>query len=47
MELVREVVDGSFGNVRWLLHTADAQDLYARIGFTPGPPPYPLMERGP
>jgi GNAT superfamily N-acetyltransferase len=46
MELVREIVDGSFGNVRWLLHTADAQELYARVGFTPGPPPYPLMERG-
>ena len=46
MELIREIVDGSFGNVRWLLHTADAQELYARVGFTPGPPPYPLMERG-
>ena len=47
LELVREIVDGSFPDVRWLLHTADAQDLYARIGFRLGAPPYPLMERGP
>ena len=46
-ELVREIVDGSFGDVRWMLHTADAQGLYAKIGFADGPPPYPLMERGP
>jgi GNAT superfamily N-acetyltransferase len=46
LELVREIVDGSFRDVRWLLHTADAEDLYARIGFTAGPPPYPLLERG-
>jgi len=32
-------------DVRWLLHTADAQHLYAKLGFTSGPPQYPLMER--
>ena len=32
-------------DVRWLLHTADAQRLYAKLGFTTGPPQYPLMER--
>ncbi|HEX5225767.1 MAG TPA: GNAT family N-acetyltransferase [Solirubrobacteraceae bacterium] len=32
-------------DVRWLLHTADAQGLYAKLGFTTGPPQYPLMER--
>lgn len=47
LELVREIVEGSFGEVRWMLHTADAQDLYARLGFVQGQPPYPLMERGP
>ena len=35
----------SRGSVRWLLHTADAQGLYAKLGFTTAPPPYPLMER--
>ncbi len=43
-EVVREIVDGSsFANVRWLLHTADAQELYAQIGF--GGPGERLMER--
>jgi GNAT superfamily N-acetyltransferase len=32
--------------VRWLLHTADAQALYAKLGFSDAPPAYPLMERG-
>jgi len=46
-ELVREILDGGPGwSVRWMLHTADAQGLYAKLGFTNGPPPYPLMERG-
>ena len=48
-ELVREILDGGetgFGSrVRWLLHTADAQGLYAKLGFTDRPPAYPLMER--
>jgi GNAT superfamily N-acetyltransferase len=48
LELVREIVDGggSASDVRWLLHTADAQALYSKLGFTDGPPLYPLMERG-
>jgi GNAT superfamily N-acetyltransferase len=49
LELVREIVDGGAGelsrNVRWLLHTADAQSLYAKLGFGEGVGPYPLMER--
>jgi len=47
--LVREILDGEngriSGEVRWLLHTADAQRLYAKLGFTEGPSVYPLMER--
>jgi GNAT superfamily N-acetyltransferase len=48
LELVREMVDGGAipSDVRWLLHTADAQALYARLGFSDAPPVYPLMERG-
>jgi ribosomal protein S18 acetylase RimI-like enzyme len=50
LELVREMVDGEAGglssNVRWMLHTADAQGLYERLGFSSEPPTYPLMERG-
>ncbi|HWX95899.1 MAG TPA: GNAT family N-acetyltransferase [Solirubrobacteraceae bacterium] len=47
LELVREIVDGeSSSEVRWLLHTADAQGLYSKLGFSDGPPLYPLMERG-
>jgi GNAT superfamily N-acetyltransferase len=33
-ELVRESVDrGPYAGVRWLLHTADAHELYGRFGF--------------
>ncbi len=47
LELVREIVDGEgAGDVRWLLHTADAQGLYAKLGFTEDRPAYPVMERG-
>ncbi|HEX4187291.1 MAG TPA: GNAT family N-acetyltransferase [Solirubrobacteraceae bacterium] len=49
LELVRETVDGELDGapeVRWLLHTADAQRLYAKLGFTEERPLYPLMERG-
>jgi GNAT superfamily N-acetyltransferase len=50
LELVREMVEGGpqepDSNVRWLLHTADAQGLYAKLGFAEGQPTYPLMERG-
>ena len=46
LELVREIVEGGTGSeVRWLLHTADAQGLYRKVGFAEGPPAYPLMER--
>jgi GNAT superfamily N-acetyltransferase len=50
VELVREMVAGwdrdPSANVRWLLHTADAQGLYAKLGFAEGQATYPLMERG-
>jgi GNAT superfamily N-acetyltransferase len=46
VELVREMVEnGPLANVRWVLHTADAQWLYRRFGF--GPPGGRLMERAP
>lgn len=47
LELVREILDGGEAPVRmrWMLHTADAQELYARVGFTAECGPYPLMER--
>jgi len=49
LELVREIVDGQAGGlgskVRWMLHTADAQALYSRLGFREDAPAYPLMER--
>jgi GNAT superfamily N-acetyltransferase len=44
IELVRETVDrGPYAERRWLLHTADAHALYAKLGF--GPPGEMLMER--
>jgi len=51
LELVREMVDGAgageiAASARWLLHTADAQGLYAQLGFSTDPPTYALMERG-
>ncbi|HMD51831.1 MAG TPA: GNAT family N-acetyltransferase [Solirubrobacteraceae bacterium] len=46
LELVREILEGDSGwEIRWLLHTADAQGLYERVGFAEGRPAYPLMER--
>jgi GNAT superfamily N-acetyltransferase len=45
LELVREIVERSFGELRWMLHTADAQGLYRRLGFSEGRSPYPLMDR--
>jgi len=45
-ELVREMVErGPFADVRWLLHTSDAHQLYVQVGF--GPPGERLMERVP
>jgi len=46
-ELVREIVENSFGGVRWMLNTADAQGFYEKLGFSEEKPPYPLMERAP
>jgi ribosomal protein S18 acetylase RimI-like enzyme len=50
LALLREIVDGGEraipSEVRWLLHTADAQSLYTKLGFSDAPPVYPLMERG-
>jgi len=50
LELVREIVEGARDdaarNVRWLLHTADAQGLYRKLGFSEERSTYPLMERG-
>jgi GNAT superfamily N-acetyltransferase len=49
LELVREMIAGAgeqfASNVRWLLHTADAQGLYAKLGFSEDPPTYRTMER--
>jgi len=46
LELISEMVDGEPGwNVRWLLHTADAQRLYGKLGFTSDLPEYAAMER--
>lgn len=45
-ELVRETVErGPYAHLRWLLHTADAHELYAKFGFEP--PDERLMERPP
>jgi GNAT superfamily N-acetyltransferase len=44
VELVREMVEnGPYAAERWLLHTADAHDLYRKFGF--GPPSDRVMER--
>jgi ribosomal protein S18 acetylase RimI-like enzyme len=46
VELVRAMVDGEGApRVHWILHTADAQGVYERLGFRVGPLRYPLMER--
>lgn len=46
LELVREIVErGPDAELTWLLHTADAQGLYAKFGFSSEPPLYPMMER--
>jgi ribosomal protein S18 acetylase RimI-like enzyme len=44
VEIVREAVEGGpQADVRWILHTDDAQTLYEKFGF--GPPSERLMER--
>jgi GNAT superfamily N-acetyltransferase len=46
LELLREMIEGGpRWNVRWMLHTGDAQALYSKLGFSDGPPPYTVMER--
>jgi len=46
VELVRASDDeGPHRDLRWLLHTRDAHDLYRRFGF--GPPSDRLLERPP
>lgn len=48
LELVREAIEGSASpEVRWLLHTRDAQGLYEKLGFGPDRALHPLMERPP
>jgi GNAT superfamily N-acetyltransferase len=45
-ELVRFTVEeGPFADNRWILHTADAHDLYRKLGFDE--PSFKLMERPP
>ena len=44
VELVREIVDnGPYADLRWVLHTRDAQTLYEKFRF--GAPSERLMER--
>jgi GNAT superfamily N-acetyltransferase len=46
LALVGEMIAGfEQWDVRWMLHTADAQGLYAKLGFVEGAHVYPLMER--
>ena len=46
VELVRETVEnGPYGNLRWILHTRDAHELYRKLGF--GEPSERVMERNP
>jgi ribosomal protein S18 acetylase RimI-like enzyme len=46
IELVREMVEnGPYGDVKWILHTTDAQGLYEQFGF--GRPDPKVMERLP
>ena len=46
VELVREIVEnGPLTDVKWILHTRDAHDLYRRFGF--GQPSERVLERCP
>jgi ribosomal protein S18 acetylase RimI-like enzyme len=46
VELVREIVEhGPYAGLRWILHTQDAHDLYAKFGFAK--PSERLLERDP
>jgi ribosomal protein S18 acetylase RimI-like enzyme len=49
LALVRETIEGGgaggLSGLHWMLHTADAQGLYAKLGFSEGVQSYPLMEK--
>jgi ribosomal protein S18 acetylase RimI-like enzyme len=46
VELVRELVEhGPYADLRWILHTRDAHDLYRRFGFAE--PSERVLERAP
>jgi GNAT superfamily N-acetyltransferase len=46
VELVREMIEnGPFTDLKWLLHTEDAHDLYRKLGFDA--PTYKVLERLP
>ena len=46
VELVREILEnGPLTEVKWILHTRDAHDLYRRFGF--GEPSERVLERRP
>jgi GNAT superfamily N-acetyltransferase len=46
LEIVRHLTDATpLRNVRWMLHTADAQGLYEKLGFSEARVVYTLMER--
>jgi ribosomal protein S18 acetylase RimI-like enzyme len=48
LALVREVIEGGerpLSGLHWMLHTADAQGLYGKLGFREGIQRYPLMEK--
>jgi GNAT superfamily N-acetyltransferase len=46
LELVRFIIEAEpRWEVRWMLHTADAQKLYEKLGFTQARTVYALMER--
>ena len=46
VELVREILEkGPLTEVKWILHTRDAHDLYRRFGF--GDPSERVLERRP
>ncbi len=46
LALVTEMVErGPYRDLRWMLHTADAQALYSKLGFVDTHLPYPVMER--
>ncbi len=46
VELVREMVEnGPYADCKWILHTADAHELYRKFGF--GAPSERVLERNP